>query len=126
MPKYVVGDYQEVEKLSEPIPPGTYECEIYNGEEATSSKGTPMIAWELRVINNDNLDLNGTPLFYNTPLEGKGRMFLQQLYKGCGQAWKGSEVDLPEDLLGLACMVSVNNYIYEGQKRAGVKAILPR
>ena len=126
MPKYVVGDYNEVEELSKPLAPATYECEIAGGEEKMSSKGTPMFSWQLRVINNDDPDANGATLFYNTPLEGKGRMFLQQLYRGCGVSWQGTEVDLPEDLLGRTCMVVVNNYEYEGQKQAGIKNILAK
>lgn len=126
MPKFKVGDYEEVKELSAPLSPGTYECEVFDGKEKTSQKGVPMFAWQLKVVNDDNPENNGSILFYNTPLEGKGRVFLQQLYDGCGVKWSGEEVDLPEDLLGRTCMVAVNNYIYEGQNQAGVKNILPR
>lgn len=126
MPKYSVGDYEEVKKLSEPLPAGIYECEIFDGEERTSKAGSPMFSWTLKVINNDNPDYNGQQLFYNTPLEGKGRLFLQQLYEGCGVRWKGGEVDLPEDLLGRCCVVTVNNYVHENKPQAGVKSILPK
>lgn len=126
MPRYNVGSYEDAKKLGAPLRPGVYECEVYSGSEKTSATGTPMFSWELRVVNNEDPDVNGTPLFYNTPLKGKGKMFLQDLYEGCGLKWVGSEVDLPEDLLGRACMVSVNNYVFEGVERHGVKSILPK
>lgn len=130
MPKFHVGSMEEVEDLSKPLAPGTYELEVYSGnpkpmkgKDGTISEG---FEFQLRVVNNEEAGSNGTTLFYNTPLTGKGRMFLQQLYVGCGVKWQGEDVDLPEDLLGRLCFAVVENRVYEGSNRHSIKAILPK
>jgi len=126
MPKFQVGTMEEVEKLSEILPDGVYEVEVFSGQDKLSKKQETYMAWMLKVINNEDPDKNGTTLFHNTPLSGKGRIFLQQFYAGCGVAWEGDSVDLPEDLLGRTCMISVGNREYEGTKQNDIKKILPK
>ena len=84
------------------LPVADYDFQVEDVEEEQTQEGRPMFVWNLRIINHPDPNLNGTPLFYRTPLTymgpagvpvTKGIGLLYALAHGVGYKWEGTAFD---------------------------------
>jgi len=114
----------------EALDAGIYKAVIEESDYAPSSKGNPMITWQLRINEPENPEADGRLLFYHTVLNkeaGKGR--LKRLILRVAPDMDISNIDVEKmcaegQLIGFPCRVKVRIRRFEGERRNDVTDIL--
>jgi len=87
----------------------------------SKKKGTPMIAWELTIVEDP--EFQGKTLTYNTPTVGRGKYVLKGFYDACGVKLSGKGVD-PEAAMGKVVNLHLSIGVSEeGRKWTQIDAV---
>ncbi|MHA2065451.1 MAG: hypothetical protein ACXABY_13845 [Candidatus Thorarchaeota archaeon] len=113
----------EVESGFEVIPDADYlvritKYKIRDGKEA------PNIFWTSKIFGNDNAELNGKPVGFNTSLAEQSLWFLKGLLENTGVKWDAKGFD-PDHVVGkeVGCKVSIGEY--QNKPRNQVDSFFP-
>ena len=125
-----MGEYDDLEsEANKKLDPGPYRVRIAGPPEARfgQESGKQYLAWRLQTVECSDPADNNFTLFYNTPLEDKGRVIFFKFIEGLGQRWEGSSVttEFLEGLVGLEFNVEVGIRTWNDQESNEVKRILP-
>jgi hypothetical protein len=114
--KVFVPDYSEA---TVDILPGTYNVLVISCNEMVSKNGSPMIAWDLRIIDSDEFE--SAPLRYFTVMSGRGADRLRDFLKAINPLYDGTAF-CPDHFLNRKITVS----IIQGNSIDGAKTVYPR
>jgi|10_taG_2_1085330.scaffolds.fasta_scaffold10426_7 hypothetical protein len=125
-----MGEYDDVEEeANKKLDPGPYRVRIVQEPEARfgQDSGKQYLAWRLQTVDCADPDDNNFTLFYNTPLEGKGRVIFFKFIESLGQRWEGSRIstEFLQGLVGLEFNVEVGIRTWNDQESNEVKRVLP-
>ena len=123
-----IGSYDEVEaEANKILAPGIYRFAIQKLPVVKHSKekGNPFLAWELKTIDCADPADNNFTIFYNTPLEGKGRGIFLRFCNACGKVWEGNRLTgaFIETFLGVELMGEVSIREYQGKEQNELKSV---
>jgi hypothetical protein len=109
-------DMSKVEEGGGPLcPPGEYAAKIVKGEVKKSSKGKPMISWELKGVTGD---AKGKKLYHNTSLQPQALFNLRNMLVACGiKVPKSAIVVDTEQMVGKTVGITVDEEEYKGKMR---------
>lgn len=125
-----VGDYDEVEaEVNKLLDPGDYQVRVADVPESRfgQASGKQYLAWRVVTVGAEDPENNNYSLFFNTPLEGKGRGIFFSFITALGMRWEGSRItsEFIEGLVGLECIAEVGIRTYEGRESNEVKRTKP-
>lgn len=124
-----MGEYDDMEEeANKKLDPGPYRVRISQSPEAKfgQDSGKQYLSWRLVTVDCADPDDNGFMLFYNTPLEGKGRVIFFRFIESLGQRWEGGRIDTAflEGLVGLEFNVEVGIRTWNDVESNEVKRVL--
>ena len=119
----------------DPIPAGTYDVVVAEGEETETKgdgklgKGVPMIKWTLEVCDNNNEKLNGRKLFTNSIIHPTTLWNLKAFLLATGEFDEDDlkdEIDFEiDDIVGCKMLAVVTVKDYEGAPTNNVRRVKP-
>lgn len=105
------------------IQPGTYRVRVTDvKEEVSKVKKTPLVAWTLATVGEDDPKNEGRVLWHRTPAKGPGAVFLKRWYKALTGEALPSEGLETEFVMGRELVVVVDEKLdAEGAPTGGVE-----
>jgi hypothetical protein len=121
-----VGDFDSAAEAADKVlVPSQYSVSIKDWRHGQGPKAQ-YISWQLSTVNCPDPEDNDFPLFYSTPIEGRGQRMLVKFLQAVGQKWEGSQItpEFCDSLIGLELMIETSIENWEGADRARVKKVL--
>lgn len=121
-----VGDFDEaVEEDNKVLAPGMYQATIMGWKHSygKTEKKTQYIGWRLETVNCPDPEDNGYTLWYNTPIEGRGKSMLIRFCQALGQRWEGDAFtpDFCDSLIALEVTVETAITTYNNKQRCEIR-----
>jgi len=126
-----IGDYDDLDaEVNKKLDPGQYTVRVAAPPESKfgQESGKQYLAWRLETVDCDDPADNNYSLFFNTPLEGKGRAIFFRFIEALGQRWEGSRVtsDFLDGLVGLECTATIGIRTWNDQESNEITRVLPK
>jgi hypothetical protein len=135
----VTINFSEVEGGFEPVPEGTYRCEIVTVEcRESKSSENDYLNWEFKILDGDGAE--GQHLWMITSLSPRALFRLKDVFEALDVLEDEMNLDfdddveitptagprmLEPDVEGLECVVVVKNEMYENRERNRVNEVRP-
>jgi len=123
-----VGDWDAAVEASEKIlVPAHYKVVIKDWQHGQGPKAQ-YISWQLATLDCPDPDDNDTPLWHNTPIDGRGFRIFVKFMQALGQRVEGGAVtpEMCNSLVGLELTVETGVSVNPntGEDRAEVKQVI--